>query len=117
MPQASIDSDTIKNSDEDAIQIRRSDNSEDLRLNKTVTGESQCVLDLKLSEESVDTDEENLTAWEEIMATWDLSKSRRMLLLIPLMIWSSTSLSIYQASFGPLMVLGMPSDWDDDKQL
>ena len=52
----------------------------------------------------------------ELKQTWNLFKSTRMLKLLPLMMWSGISMGIYQAAIVPNMVIGMPSDWDDNKQ-
>ena len=53
----------------------------------------------------------------DIRQTWDLLITPRMLTLLPLMMWSAMSLAIYSASFVPLMTMGMPKDWSDDKQV
>ena len=90
-----------------------SDNTDDVNLNRT-TVDSSIKMDLKSSSDE-ESEDEILPAWEEIKQTWALTTSSRMVKVIPLMIWTSTSLSIYQASFAPLMTMQMPSDWSDEE--
>jgi hypothetical protein len=53
----------------------------------------------------------------EMLLTWELFKSKRMLTAFPIMMYSAISMSTYQSNFVPLMNDTMPDHWDDDKKL
>jgi len=62
-------------------------------------------------------EEEQPTVMEEIKATASLFCNPRMRRFIPLCTWTALSLAIYQASFAPLLTLGMgDKPWDVDQQ-
>jgi len=43
-----------------------------------------------------------------IRETWNLLKTERMMTLVPLIVWTSFSLSIFSSLFVPLMINTMP---------
>lgn len=53
-------------------------------------------------------EQEEASQESEIRQTWNLLKSRRMLALVPLIVWSSASLAIFSTLFVSLLTQSMP---------
>jgi MFS family permease len=62
-------------------------------------------------------DEDNLTFCQEIKLTWKLFTSKRMLFLVPLMMWTAISCAIYTSTFYPFLSNGFGDDVDAETQL
>ena len=61
--------------------------------------------------------EELLSVSEEIRLTWQLFISKRMLKLVPLMMWTAISCAIYTSTFYPFLSQGFSDDVSAEEQL
>ena len=53
----------------------------------------------------------------EIRATWNLLWTKRMLKVVPLLLWTAISQAVYQASFVPLLNMTMPPSYTKAEQI